>query len=72
MRLWQVQDSSACSVLRAALVLLTSLAHRNADVQNIVFTYLDTLLDIKGVESHLATALIEVYDVDSGARIHSN
>lgn len=47
-------------VLESTLKLLRFLAKGNSHVQMAIYSYMNTLLSVKGVEAELALALIEV------------
>lgn len=57
----QDQYKDVKTILQKTLFLLRLLLRENNKVQSIIFEKLDTLLDVKGVESDLALALKEVF-----------
>ena len=58
--IFQDQYKDVKTILQKTLFLLKLLLRENHKVQSIIFEKLDTLLDVKGVESDLALALQEV------------
>ena len=58
---WQLQNSSVHRVMTSTLGLVRHLTRGNKDVQHRLFPQLDRFLTLKGVDSELALALIEVW-----------
>ena len=63
--LFQSKYESVCEALESSLTVLRYLIKGNTDVQNAVFTRLDTLLNIKSLDKPLANALTEVSEASS-------